>query len=103
MHTSRRAPLLLAGLIAVPVALAVPAAAAPKVVASVKPVHSLVAGVMGDLGTPRLLVEAGQSPHTYSLKPSEAQALEDADLVAWNPSCSAPWATSPKPRRRSDL
>ena len=43
----------------------------------------LGAGVMGDLGQPRLLVDAGQSPHTYALKPSEAQALEAADLVVW--------------------
>jgi zinc transport system substrate-binding protein len=56
---------------------------APRVVASIKPVHSLVAGVMGGVAAPRLLVEAGQSPHTYALKPSEAAALEQADLVVW--------------------
>ncbi|HSK39202.1 MAG TPA: zinc ABC transporter substrate-binding protein [Arenibaculum sp.] len=58
-------------------------AAAPKVVASIKPVHSLVAGVMRGIGEPRLLVREAASPHTYSLRPSEAQALADADLVFW--------------------
>ena len=54
-----------------------------KVVASIKPVHSLVSGVMGDLGAPDLLVEGAGSPHTYSLKPSQAKKLQDADLVFW--------------------
>jgi zinc transport system substrate-binding protein len=63
--------------------VATPAFAVPKVVASIKPVHSLVASVMGDLGTPELIVKGGASPHTYALKPSEAGALEAADIVFW--------------------
>lgn len=59
------------------------ASAAPKVVTSIKPVHSLVAGVMAGVGTPRLLIKAGGSPHSYSLRPSEARALNSADLVFW--------------------
>lgn len=59
------------------------ALAAPAVVASTKPVHSLVAAVMGDLGTPDLIVKGAASPHTYSLKPSDAAALESADIVFW--------------------
>ncbi|MHB1103176.1 MAG: zinc ABC transporter substrate-binding protein [Devosia sp.] len=55
----------------------------PRVVATIKPIHSLVAAVMGDLGAPALIVKGGASPHTYSLKPSDAQALEAADLVFW--------------------
>jgi zinc transport system substrate-binding protein len=57
--------------------------AAPAVVASTKPIHSLVAAVMGDLGTPTLLVKGANSPHTYSLRPSDAAALESADIVFW--------------------
>ena len=63
---------------------AVPApagAAAPRVVVSVKPVHSLVAGVMEGVAAPRLLITGGASPHTYSLKPSAARALAQADIV----------------------
>ncbi len=60
-----------------------PATAAPKVVASIKPVHSLVAGVMRDLGEPVLLITGGGSPHGFSLRPSEARALSEADVVFW--------------------
>lgn len=61
-----------------------PAAAdAPDVVASVKPVHALVAAVMAGVGEPTLLVEGAGSPHTYALRPSDARALQDADLVFW--------------------
>ena len=59
------------------------AADAPAAVASIKPVHSLLAGVMEGVGRPHLLVEGGASPHTYSLRPSEAQVLEEADFVVW--------------------
>ncbi len=56
---------------------------APRVVASIKPVHSLVAGVMAGVGEPELLVRGAASPHSYSLKPSDARALESADVVFW--------------------
>jgi len=65
------------------VAAAQPASAAPKVVASIKPLHSLVAGVMQGVGEPYLLVAGGGSPHTYALRPSQSQALAEADLVFW--------------------
>jgi zinc transport system substrate-binding protein len=55
----------------------------PRVVATIKPVHSLVAAVMGDLGTPELIVKGAASVHAYSLRPSDAEALEAADLVVW--------------------
>lgn len=59
------------------------ALAAPDVVASTKPVHALVSAVMGDIGTPALIVKGAASPHTYSLRPSDAAALESADIVFW--------------------
>jgi zinc transport system substrate-binding protein len=55
----------------------------PSVVTTIKPLHSLVAAVMGDLGTPALIVKGAASPHSYSLKPSDAQALQAARLVFW--------------------
>jgi zinc transport system substrate-binding protein len=58
-------------------------AEAPRVVASIKPVHSLVAAVMGELGSPGLLVRGNASPHIHTLRPSDAAALEGADLVFW--------------------
>ena len=55
----------------------------PNVVVSIKPIHSLVAAVMQGVGEPKLIVEGAASPHTYSLKPSNAAALQDADIVFW--------------------
>jgi len=59
------------------------ALAAPNVVASIKPVHSLVSAVMAGIGEPTLIVKGAASPHTYALRPSDAGALEAADLVFW--------------------
>lgn len=59
------------------------ALAAPAVVASTKPIHSLVAAVMAGVGDPGLIVKGSASPHTYSLRPSDASALENADIVFW--------------------
>jgi len=54
-----------------------------SVVASIKPIHSLVASVMEGAGTPKLLMEGGTSPHTYSMRPSTARTLAGADVVFW--------------------
>lgn len=59
------------------------AAAAPPVVATILPVHSLTAAVMDGVGEPELLLPPGTSPHAYSMKPSDAAALEQAELVVW--------------------
>ena len=59
------------------------AIAAPRVVASVMPIHSLVAAVMDGVGTPVLLLRGNMSPHGYSLRPSDARALARADAVVW--------------------
>jgi zinc transport system substrate-binding protein len=60
-----------------------PALAAPNVVATIKPLHSLVAAVMDGVGTPELLVRGSASPHGFSLRPSDAGKLEAADVVFW--------------------
>jgi zinc transport system substrate-binding protein len=65
------------------VLLSLPAMAAPNVVVSIKPVHSLVSGVMQGVGEPELLLEGFDSPHTYQLKPADAGALASADLIVW--------------------
>src|SRR5690554_1322345 len=57
--------------------------AAPSVVASIKPVHSLVSSVMAGVAEPVLIVKGAASPHSYALKPSDAGALESADIVFW--------------------
>jgi zinc transport system substrate-binding protein len=52
-----------------------------NVVVSIKPVHSLVAGVMQGVDEPVLLVKGTGSEHSYSLRPSEARSLQNADVV----------------------
>ncbi len=61
--------------------IAVPAHALDGVVASIKPVHSLVAAVMQGVGEPALIVRGSGSEHVYSLRPSDARALESAAIV----------------------
>ena len=65
----------------------------PQVAVDIAPVHSLVARVMDGVGTPDLIVQPGASPHEYSLRPSEAAALQNADLVFWIGSDLTPWLT----------
>ena len=52
-----------------------------RVVASIKPVHSLVSAVMAGVGEPHLIIRGHSSPHTFTMRPSDAAALEDADVV----------------------
>ena len=70
---------------------AAPASAAPSVVADIPPVHSLVARVMEGAGTPGLILPPGASPHGYAMRPSEARALSEADLVFWVGESLTPW------------
>ena len=54
-----------------------------KVVASIKPIHSLVSYVMDGIGKPDVIVDGYNSPHGFSLKPSHAKMIENADLIIW--------------------
>ncbi len=63
----------------------------PNVAVDIAPVHSLVARVMDGVGTPDLIVQPGASPHEYNLRPSEAAALQEADLVFWIGENLTPW------------
>lgn len=58
-----------------------PAVAGPRVIASVVPVHSIVASVMGDTGTPELLLSGQLSEHRASFTASQVAGLGKADLV----------------------
>jgi zinc transport system substrate-binding protein len=55
----------------------------PAVVASILPIGSIAAAVMDGVAAPVVLLEPGASPHAYSLRPSQAQALSDADVIFW--------------------
>lgn len=59
------------------------AAASDRVVASIKPVHSLVSAIMGETGTPFLIVRGGASPHSFTVRPSVAKKIQSAKLIFW--------------------
>ena len=54
-----------------------------KVVTSIKPIHSLASLLMDGIGAPKLIVDGSNSPHNFTLKPSHAKMLQNADLVFW--------------------
>jgi len=52
-----------------------------KVVASIKPIHSLASYLMEGVGSPDLIVDGYASPHGFALKPSHAKMLQEADII----------------------
>lgn len=78
--------------------IAAPALAeAPRVVADIAPVQALVARVMAGAGAPEVLaiVPAGASPHGFSLRPSQAAAIEAAEIVVTIGAGLTPWLDGP--------
>ncbi|MGB3407220.1 MAG: zinc ABC transporter substrate-binding protein [Jannaschia sp.] len=72
--------------------LAGPAVAdVPRVATDILPVHGLVSRVMAGIGEPVLVVPPNASPHGYAMRPSEARALEQADLIVWVGPDLTPW------------
>jgi len=82
----RRILPLAVGLLPLPVMAEV-----PRVVTDIPPVHALVAMVMGDLGTPDLLLDKGANAHSFQLRPSQAAGLQAADMVVWVGPQMTPW------------
>lgn len=74
---------LLAGAAALGTASAAAADGVPKVATDILPVQSIVAAVMQGVGEPGVILPPGADPHAYSMRPSDAQLLSDADLVVW--------------------
>lgn len=66
-------------------------ASSPNVVVDIAPVHSLVEQVMDGVGRADLLIQPEASPHSYSLSPSEARFLSEADVVFWMSEGLTPW------------
>ena len=85
--SAKHLPLLAVGLLIGGTALA----DVPSVAVDIAPVHSLVARVMEGVGTPSLIVPPEATPHEYSLRPSQAEALQAADLVFWLGEDLTPW------------
>lgn len=57
----------------------------PNIAVSITPFYALVAAIIKNTDTPEpiLLVKPGASPHQYALRPSDLQALNQADIVFW--------------------
>lgn len=67
------------------------AAAAPEIVADTPLTGALVQDVLGDLGEVRVLLSQGANVHHYQMRPSEARALQSADLLIWIGPELTPW------------
>ncbi len=76
-------PVLFAVFVLLIVAVGTPAQAAPRVVASIKPLQSLAAGVMDGIAVPDVLIKGSASVHAYALRPSDADLLNTADVIFW--------------------
>ena len=61
----------------------VPVNAEIKVVATIKPIHSLASYLMDGIGKPDLIVDGYASPHGFALKPSHAKMIQNADIIFW--------------------
>ncbi|WP_187428793.1 hypothetical protein ROLI_017610 [Roseobacter fucihabitans] len=63
----------------------------PRVASDIAPVHGLVSRVMAGVGVPDLILPPGASPHSYAMRPSEARALAQADMVVLVGPALTPW------------
>jgi zinc transport system substrate-binding protein len=57
--------------------------AAPNVLVTIKPIHSLAAAILEGVAEPKLLLKGAASPHSYALKPSDARAVNEADALVF--------------------
>ncbi len=57
--------------------------ATPGVLVTMKPVHSLVDGLLDGIAEPQLLIDGYQSPHTFQLRPSDVNKIRQADIIIW--------------------
>ncbi len=54
-----------------------------NIVSDIRPVHSLVSMVLGDLATSELIASRSVSPHDYVMRPSEVRLVSEADIIFW--------------------
>lgn len=94
---------LLAILFAVAFFVTGPASAAPKVVVGIKPIHSLVAGIMKGVAEPELIVGGNAVPYGYELTETQEKNLAQADLIIWLGPEIEPFLAAPVARRGSSL
>jgi len=53
------------------------------IVTTIRPLHSLLSFIMQGTGQPVLLLDSNQSPHHYSLRPSQRSTLAHSDILFW--------------------
>ncbi|MEE2655284.1 MAG: zinc ABC transporter substrate-binding protein [Pseudomonadota bacterium] len=58
-----------------------PSAAMEGIVVTIKPIHSLVSSITKGVSKPYLIIRGTSSPHTYSLRPSDAKKIRRAKIV----------------------
>lgn len=63
----------------------------PSIIADIPATGSLVQQVLGDLGEVRVLLPSGGNEHHHQIRPSDAAALQDADLLVWIGPELTPW------------
>ena len=88
---NRRILLLSTTAAAFAMGLSAASAEVPRVVTDIPVVHSLTASVMGDLGTPALILDRGADPHSFQMRPTQARALAEAEVVFWVGPEMTPW------------
>jgi len=58
--------------------------AAPiRAVATIPPIHSMVAMILDGIAAPDLIVKGYASPHDYAMSPSDAANIAKADIIFW--------------------
>ncbi len=54
-----------------------------SVVVSIKPIHSILSGLMKDIGEPTLLIGGKQTPYNFKLTNEQRQKMANASLLIW--------------------
>lgn len=52
-----------------------------KILTTIKPLQSIVQNIVGDITEVKLLLDKNDSPHNFTLKPSDAKLIHSADIV----------------------
>jgi len=66
-------------------------AEAPRVVTSIAPLQGVIADIMRGVGTPELLLDEPTPPHDFAMRPSQAKAISDADVLFYIGQNMEPW------------
>jgi len=56
-------------------------ASAPDILVTLKPIHSLVSNLTNGITQPKLLIKGFQSPHNYTMRPSDRRLIKQADII----------------------